>query len=149
MKTLDKTKKGLKCCFSPVGAVFRCGECPYQGSIVCKMSLHNDAIEHIERLEAKNEAYKQSAINSCYESRCNTRIKELEDLCGRLLDEKEQLERERNAAVEDLKMLAKCPTCAHYGTPCGPGPCANCHPIERQGYVWRGVKEGETHEQDS
>lgn len=67
----------------------------------------------------------------------------------RLEREKQRMEREWVAAVEDLKMLGKCPTCAHYETPCGTGPCMSCHPIERQGYVWRGVKEGETREQDS
>lgn len=167
MKTPEEIKKGLECCYSPVEALFRCVGCPYQGSAVCKMSLHNDALEYIARLEAKNEAYKQSAINCCYESRCNKKIKDLESLCQKLTDEKERLEvemrdcedrfdslvavnerieRERKAAVEDLKMLAKCPTCAHYDTPCGRGPCMNCHPIERQGYVWRGVKEEEKNE---
>lgn len=110
MKTPDETKKGLECCYTPVEPAFRCEECPYHGSIVCKMRLHTDASAYIKQLE----------------------------------EQKQRMEREWVAAVEDLKMLAKCPTCAHYETPCGTEPCMSCHPIERQGYVWRGVKEGET-----
>lgn len=156
MKTIAETKRGLECCkysFQDCGS-----RCPYFKESNCKFKLNDDAVGHLERLEAENEAHKQSAINCCYESRCNARIKELEDLCGRLADEKKQLERERNAAVDDLKSLHTCETCRYEifaGSPrkytcqiedfdcdeCSEKgcPCMFCR--RGSNWEWRGVKE--------
>ena len=52
-KTPEETKKGLECCYSAVEPMMRCEQCPYYGSIVCKMHLHADSIDIIQQLEAK------------------------------------------------------------------------------------------------
>ena len=56
LKTPDEIKKGLECCYSPVEPMLRCEECPYQGSIVCKMKLHAHALAYIQQLEAERDA---------------------------------------------------------------------------------------------
>lgn len=53
MKTPDEIKHGLECCYSPVEPMLRCEDCPYHGSIVCKMRLHIDALTIIRQLEAR------------------------------------------------------------------------------------------------
>ena len=91
----------------------------------------------------KNNEYEQSAINCCFESRCNKEIRELESLCGRLMDEKKQLERERDAAVNEL--IGTCQVCRWEETE----KCASCHfnsdawNVCESNWEWRGVKEAQ------
>lgn len=140
MKTPDEIKKGLECCKG-----MSCGTikvyCPYEGMRSCSDFVLADALDYIQQLEKKVEAFEQSAINCCYESRCNKQIHELEALCGRLMDEKEQLERERDAAVGEL--VGCCFVCRWEETE----KCASCHfnadawNVHESNWEWRGVKE--------
>lgn len=61
------------------------------------------------------------------------------DLIESLSAELEQVKRERDAAVEDLKGDSFCRTCAHYGNgECISNDCHDC--INRYNWQWRGVK---------
>ena len=53
-KTPEETKKSLECCYSSVEPIMRCEQCPYYGSVVCKMHLHTDALALIQQLQAEN-----------------------------------------------------------------------------------------------
>lgn len=64
-RTPDEIKKGLECCYSPVEPMLRCEECPYQGSIVCKMKLHADALAYIQQLEAERDAAVEDLETVC------------------------------------------------------------------------------------
>lgn len=57
----------------------------------------------------------------------------------------EQLERERDAAVADLKLARNCRTCKNFAKEPGEKPCSNCG-IAGRNYEWRGVKEEKTNE---
>lgn len=61
--------------------------------------------ETIEYLKAEIEEYEESADKCCYESKCNAELNKLEALCKRLMDEKEQLEAERDAMKEALGLM--------------------------------------------
>ena len=143
MKTPDEIKKGLECC-SGVGNCF--GECPYyigNTNIECIRNKNADALAYIQQLEAENEAYKHAARKCCYESRCNAQIKELETLGGRLMDEKKQLERERDALLKYItdSHWAACDICKHDIDGSG---TEGCNHIRENGipfFEWRGVKE--------
>ena len=107
-----KIKEGLECC----GKDTACrGHCPYCGTKFdinsCTGKLSRDALALINKLEADNKA---KAIVL------------------------EQLERERDAAVEILRSM-HCDTCIydeHYPIP---NVCFDC--IEYCNWEWRGVKE--------
>lgn len=130
-RTPDEIKKGLHNCQSGIGCPDDCPY--YSDCIVCndayiverealaliqqlqddnaqlnrcienmtdKLNAMND---EVAKLQAESERHRKSAIECCYKSKCSKEIKELETLCKRLMDEKKQLQAERDAAVEDLK----------------------------------------------
>jgi hypothetical protein len=121
-----------------------------------KKGLESDALECIHQLEAENEAYKHAARKCCYESRCNAQIKELETLGRRLMDEKKQLERERDALLKDIGSAQGCICiiCKNYNNPDPGKGTAECNILGRfkdcgsdgalmcGQFKWRGVKEG-------
>lgn len=171
----DEIKKGLECC---VEATSDCSACPYhkEGDGDCVDILKRDAFALIQRLQDDNaqlnrcienmtdklnamndevaklqadcERHRQSAIKCCYESRCSKEIKELDALCHRLMDEKEQLQAERDAAVALIPRA--CAYCKWYGTKHGgfhpdcksPNGCRNINGINT-GWEWRGVQKEE------
>ena len=98
MKTPDEIKKALECCFYDSA---QCGECPYY-PVSCDRELVRDAREYIRQLEADNEKYQQAADECCYKSRCNQEINQLEALCRRFREEKEQLEAENDRLKDDV-----------------------------------------------
>lgn len=60
------------------------------------------------------------------------------DLIESLSAELKQVKRERDAAVEDLEMLAECETCIHDDDEA----CDHCCDVTTRGnWQWRGVKE--------
>lgn len=51
-KTTPEICYGLRCCQYPQ---IRCGECPYQGKILCQDKLRADALGAIRLLEAEKD----------------------------------------------------------------------------------------------
>lgn len=88
---------------------------------------------------------------------CGYVIKELYDLVLQLESRLAQVERERDAAVHELKIAEDCYNCKHnyackhdgYGyrkcSECGECPCSKCDSGESQ-YEWRGVCAENTEE---
>lgn len=141
MKTPDKIKKGLECCFTEhVG----CDYCPYVdefGVICTDGELGKDALTYIKQLESERDMYKEKYMR-------------LKENAGILSDAVNRLERELDAAVESLAgecsecawnqtMTGKCIGCVHNDTAFMPG-------IDN--WEWRGVceensgKEAEKHD---
>lgn len=110
MKTPDKIKKGLECCGK--GTACR-GRCPYYGPKFdinsCTGKLSRDALALINKLEADNIA---KAIVL------------------------EQLERERDAAIEQLKEF-DCATCKHCNLEHIASICCKCK--DAGNWEWSGV----------
>lgn len=131
MKTPDEIKKGLECCYSPVEPMLRCEECPYKGSIVCKMRLHTDALDYIQQLEANDSQVEKALQDNGFGS--------LEEF----LQAFSQVKRERDAAVNEL--VGTCQVCYWEGTV----KCATCHfnaeawNAHESNWEWRGVPEKE------
>lgn len=57
----------------------------------------------------------------------------------------QQLEAQRDAAVNDLGVVRDCKVCKHYDHTPNEAPCRHCG-IAQANWEWRGVKE-DTHEQ--
>lgn len=94
----------------------QCGECPYY-PVSCDRELVRDAREYIQQLEAQN---------------------------AELLKKVEQLQAERDAAVDDLQMGVCCGTCAYDDTDVNEQPCATCARATTFGnWEWRGVPKEE------
>lgn len=108
----------------------------------------NAANDEVAKLQADCERHRQSAIKCCYESICSKESKELDALCHRMMDEKEQLQEERDAAVALIPHA--CAYCKWYGTKHGgffpdcknPSGCKNVSGINT-GWEWRGVQKEE------
>lgn len=126
MKTPEEVKKGLEvCCPKYDGAAWiNCYlECPYKPEgHWCKGVLHKDVLAYIKQLEQRLT----------------------------------QAERERDAAVHDLKLADEldCEYCKHQFGGCtydgckqcsSPCPCGSCR--DNSNYVWRGVCEENTKEE--
>lgn len=154
MKSPDEIKKGLECCVRG-----NCTDCPYSRNCVAKnadalalirqlQAENAEQAEIIQLLEAENEEYEQHADKCCYESQCNAELNKLEALCKRLRDENEQLEAERDAAVEDLEDYAtlKCFACKYYEMQLTEAPCDECKIMgkgNRDMFEWRGAQKEE------
>ena len=168
-RTPDEIKKGLECCYSPVETIMRCEQCPYYGSIVCKMRLHTDSLALIQQLQAEN-AEKDKSMQQLERSLSfardladglkaatvkqeqelyvsEERNRQLETQNAELSGKIGQLEAERDAAVNDLHYLVNHPLSA--------GPCyaclhskdcwrgGDCDPVNDDRWQWRGIcKEG-------
>ena len=66
------------------------------------------------------------------------------DLIESLTAELEQVKRERDAAVEDLRCSARCIYCEHYAKSTQEEPCNTCMnylDYSKTKWQWRGVKE--------
>lgn len=156
-RTPDEIKKGLRCLSHDRTHTLPCSDCEYhgQGLPPCRTAVHEDAIALIQQLQAEKaeqadtieylkaeiEEYEKSADKCCYESKCNAELNKLEALCERLMDEKEQLEAERDAAVNDLenvcKLLSLCNACKSRFE--GDERCRGCFCSSHWG--WRGVQK--------
>ena len=114
MKTPDEIKKGLECCISDT---YGCNEkCPYFNSLSngvdCAVKMHADALAYIQHLEAAN---------------------------TELLTKCERLERERDAAVKDLRNARNC--CHFCKNDDGLFTCKTTPKSDHSCFEWRGVKE--------
>ena len=89
--------------------------------------------QRADRLEAENEKLR-AELEQARESLDFARTKDAEIV--RLGMELEQVKRERDAAIRDLKMVAVCDTCVHEHAPSCPG----CNDAEN--WQWRGPEEG-------
>ena len=172
MKTPEEIKMGLAC-DTP-----HCEGCPYDGIIECGVAVQEDALAYINQLEREN-ASLNKAVRDAAElmvsgtELMSNRIKELEHSLSEAVEERErlmnvdaarvaniqlleerlaQVERERDAAVRELKLGEDCDNCKHrneckrdgFGykkcTECGECLCSKCEGGESQ-YEWRGVCE--------
>lgn len=124
MKTPEETKKGLECANNCSENGMTCRGCPYLGEN-CS-ALHPDALAYIQQLEAT--------------------VSEKEKVIAELLEKIEQLQRERDAAVNDIKcvisapeaFLNDCVVCKYKYRPI----CESCE------WEWRGVCPENTEVQD-
>lgn len=166
-KTPNEIKKGLECCRT--GDFGRHSNCPYNITEPnCMQRMLADALAYIQQLEADNAQqarcienltdklnaahdetaklqtetgkYEEAANKCCYESQCNAELNHMEALCKRLKDENEQLQTERDAAVEALKKGDVCEACKHFGTLMDEEPCAWCSRLHSN-FEWRGVQK--------
>lgn len=131
MKTPEEIKKGLYICYvQPDGRT--CGICPYDviNEGYCECNLVADALEYIHQLEHQ---------------------------IGELTEKVAQLEKERNALLDDLREadMTMCNHCAYFVTTGSQGkcdgycwdcdgkdcPCNTCW--DNSNWKWRGVQEGE------
>ena len=163
MKSPDEIKKGLELCYEDID----CSECPYVDdcfgndetpfgavmpdalALIQQLEFQNgELLKTVEMLKEQIEEYEESADKCCYESQCNAELNKLEALCKRLMDENEQLEAERDAAVDDLEDYAtlKCFACKYYETELTEAPCDECKIMgkgNRDKFEWRGVQKEE------
>lgn len=116
MKTPEETKKGLALCVNTNPYNYQCEECPYvEEDDGCK-SMMEDALALIQQLEEQN---------------------------AELVRKTEQLQRERDAAVNEL--VGTCQVCLWEET----AKCATCHfnaeawNVHESKWEWRGVPEGD------
>ena len=123
MATPDEIKKGLEYC----GHQSRrkvCHKCPFNVTMEdCIAWMASDALAYIQQLEAAN-------------AELLTKVKQLEAKCH-------QLERERDAAVEDMSLYAMCEACKR-GTDRIDAKCPfidDCQYGTKGHFEWRGVKE--------
>lgn len=114
MKTPEEIKRGLECCHSD--ELCECEACPYSiegaETLGCDFLLGEDAIIYINQLEQDN-AQKDERIR--------------------------QLEREKEALLEESKHGGGCFTCKHKNTLMNEPPCDDCWRCNR--WEWRGVEE--------
>lgn len=133
-KTPEEIKRGLKCCSKIEGC--KNGGCSYydlgSGSI-CIPAMTGDALAYIQQLESDNDAKQK-------------RIEELESRLARV-------EREKDAAVADLKDEGNCYYCKNrdLAAQCDFGSCIDCGNEEcpcfrcdrmKNHFEWRGVCPG-------
>lgn len=74
---------------------------------------------------------------------CTTMMHKVADLIESLTAELEQVKRERDAAVEDLRCSARCIYCEHYAKSTQEEPCNTCMndlDYSKTKWQWRGVK---------
>ena len=125
-RTPEEIKKAHECCFDMICYE---GECAYESERNnwtkggCFNKRGRDALEYIQKLENQ---------------------------IGELTEMVEQLEKERNALLADLRDAdsVECNHCAHYKCDghcwgCGSEdcPCKTC--LKDSNWKWRGVQEGE------
>lgn len=123
MSTAEKIKISLECCLSG-----NCKDCPYRelyGIFLCKTERTKDTLAYIQQLEEEN-----TKLHEANTELCRT--------AGRL-------ERERDAAVQDIKQMVHdpyepcfCDYCKLTEEECARSDCKG-----RSAFVWRGpMKEG-------
>lgn len=125
-KTPDEIKKGLECCLLSCS-----GKCPYSDQLDCSDKMSKDALALIQQLEAQNAEQAE-------------RIRVLEDHFREVTKKVEQLQAERDAAVNDIYEMAGhvtcevCDWCDQTECECG---CMESDTYE--GFKWRGVQKEE------
>lgn len=118
-RTPDEIKKGIKCCHINDVDLCDCESCPYAHkgwqTAGCDITMAEDALALIQQLQAQN---------------------------AELLKKVEQLQVERDAALEDKR--GECTYCAYFHGETIPQTCFDCANKGFYRWEWRGVqKEGE------
>ena len=131
----------------------------------------DEVLQAVRQVKNQLQAYEESAIKCCYESRCNKEINALYECCNRLEKELEAVKRERDAAAKDLIKVAKSqiicdvcsndhrkdPICMSHQGDCSECslhcPCDGCFDewelrITGANFAWRGVCLENTEVQD-
>lgn len=138
MKTPEEIKKGLECCGTTIveGRRTTCNaQCPYAyEGIFCRNVLHGDAKSYIVQLEAGID-HAEKVTRECEKSITEN----LDKLQSRLA----QVERERDAAVNDLNKAMLLDE-AEFCTFCKNIKKPYCHSCE---FEWRGVCPENTKEE--
>lgn len=148
-KSPEEIKKGLHCCLNDIP----CEECPYDGQERCLRNALIDLRAYILTLEAdKTKLQAQNAELVKQVEQLKADKKKIMEIANILSDAVTRLERERDAAVKDLKKMssdrggARCAVC-RYRKAGSLGPCERC--IISDSWEWRGVPEQEEeHEVD-
>ena len=147
MKTPDEIKKGLECCYKHacIGCPYEsaCIGCPYESDCDCwpesDGSIEKDALAYIQQLEDGIGQWEMVAASP-------GAVEDMARENAELLKKVEQLQAERDAAVDDIELCDACGVCKHYETDGEDIPCAHCFHINRgrkSFFEWRGVqKEG-------
>lgn len=113
----------------------------------------DEVLQAVRQVKNQLQAYEESAIKCCYESRCNKEINALYECCNRLEKELEAVKRERDAAVDSLR--GDCRECKFFSYPGRREPCASCPHWQGDGYMrksmwqWKGVCPENTEVQDA
>lgn len=127
MRKPEEIKKGLECCIletDDTSTVDYCRACPYQPTGLCFRTLLKDVTAYINQFE-----------------------NHFREVAKKV----QQLERERDAAVRDVKELGDCKGCKHddrchevfihcedcIDLEC---PCRTCEQSTRNNWQWRGVE---------
>lgn len=168
-KTPDEIKKGLFC---GSGNPVPCEECAYRRTRECNNEADADALDYIQQLESGID-HAEKVAKECAKSitenmkKLESRLAKAEPCCAacaynstgdgsciahiHLLEERlAQAERERDAAVNDLKESSFCCDCLHYAVPAEKEPCLSCFKRmqEKPKWKWRGVCAENTKEDD-
>jgi hypothetical protein len=106
----------------------------------------DEVLQAVSQLKKQLQAYEESAIKCCYESRCNKEINALNEYCARVDKEMEAVKRERDAAVYALESIAtgresKCSHCVHSSD-------RDCFVCWGERWQWRGVRPENTEVQE-
>ena len=96
---------------------------------MCRMKLWHDMVCLIQQLQAEN-------------AEKDERIRGLEDHFREVTKMVEQLEAERDAAVDGLKSNCTCPECKYFSDDIQE-PCRGCKPTDSK-FEWRGVQKEES-----
>ena len=165
MKTPEEIKRGLEGCGGLDGD---CENCPYdEQTIYCNDRLMRDALAYIQQLEdavdkttqlmqsateviKRNQEQLESTYSQVKKSLCgkeNVSWIEVLEAVDQLKSRLAQVERERDAAVADLKLYAGCKVCKH-GDFKFTSECMDCS-YDNNNWQWRGVCPENTKEQKS
>ena len=129
MKTPEEIKKGLECAVDKkcIGK-----ECSYfNEEYACIRMVQVDAFALIQQLEAD---LKQEKADHQHTYEC-AEVFQKEN--AELLEKIKRLERERDAAIYDLKKTRECRSCKHIDVVPSEQPCKSCG-IRGRNYEWRG-----------
>lgn len=155
MKTPDEIKKGLACWTEHISCTFDyqtdCSKCPLNTDYIDWHEVMRDALAYIQYLEAENKAIK--AANIILTAKATVTDAAIE-AGAKAQNELEQVKRERDAAVKQVKEFGDCQCCKHdeickdlfpdcrdcKNVQC---PCNSCNGDTRNNWEWRGVPQEE------
>lgn len=135
-KTPEEIKKGLECRIlgSAEKCDHKCSTCHLFVPGYLYPEIYKDALALIQQLE-RDKAWASENYDLIREEN-----KRLEAQNAELLEKIKQLEKERDAAIYDLKKTRECTTCEYVKKPPSELPCVSCGIILKN-YEWRGPCE--------
>ena len=138
MKTPEEIKRGLEGCGGLDGD---CENCPYdEQTIYCNDRLMRDALAYIQQLEST-----VSQVSKALCGKENATLDEILQAANQVKSRLAQAERERDAAIADLKLYAGCKVCKH-GDFKFTSECMDCS-YDNNNWQWRGVCPKNTKEE--